>query len=120
MVPEPTGEEHNRPDCFLLSSLISSNALRTRATEEEGRSLHFSLVAHVLAVGGGVLAERGVLWRGGGGQVQAPVAVAAAAVVVVVVLLLHMSVCHLLPQLLQLRWNYACDKQTGIIKSISS
>lgn len=78
-------------------------------------------MAHVLAVGGGVLGERGVLWRGGGGQVQAPVAVAAAAVVVVVVvLLLHLSACHLLPQLLQLRWNYACDKQTGIIESISS
>lgn len=62
----------------------------------------FSLVTHVLPVGGGVLVEKWVLWRCRGGQVEAPVAVVAA-----VVLLLHVSVCHLLPQLLQLCWNHA-------------
>lgn len=76
------------------------------AIEEEGRSLPFSLVTHVLPVGGGVLVDDGVLWRCRGGEVEAPVAVVAV-VVVVVVLLLHLSVCHLLPQLLQLCWNYA-------------
>lgn len=75
--------------------------------KKSGRSLPFSLVTYVLAVGGGVLVDDGVLWRCRGGEVQAPVAVAAAAVVVVVVLLLHLSVCHFLPQLLQLCWNYA-------------
>lgn len=64
----------------------------------------FSLVAHVLAVGGGMLVVEWVLWRCRGRQVEAPVAVVAAAVVV---LLLHVSVCHLLPQLLQLGWNHA-------------
>lgn len=64
----------------------------------------FSLVTHVLPVGGGMLVEEWVLWRCRGGQVKAPVAVVAAAVVV---LLLHVSICHLLPQLLQLGWNHA-------------
>lgn len=75
------------------------------AIEKEGRSLPFSLVTHVLPVGGGVQVDDGVLWRCRGREVEAPVAVVA--VVVVVVLLFHLSVCHLLPQLLQLCWNYA-------------
>lgn len=74
------------------------------ATQKEGRRLPFSLVTHVLPVGGGVLVDDRVLWRCRGGEVEAPVAVVAAAVVV---LLLHLSVCHFLPQLLQLCWNYA-------------
>ena len=60
-------------------------------------------MTHVLPVGGGMLVEECVLWRCRGGQVKAPVAVVAA----VVVLLLHVSICHFLPQLLQLRWNNA-------------
>lgn len=75
------------------------------AMQKEGGSLPFSLVTHVLPIGGGVLVDDGVLWRRRGGEVEAPVAVVAAAVVVV--LLLHMSICHFLPQLLQLCWNYA-------------
>lgn len=66
-------------------------------------------MAHVLPVGRGLLVNKWVLWRGRGGQVKAPVAVVAVAMVVaaVVVLLLHVSVRHLLPQLLQLGWNHA-------------
>lgn len=60
-------------------------------------------MTHVLAVDGSMLVDDGVLWGCRGGQVQAPVAVVAAAVV----LLLHVSVRHLLPQLLQLCWNHA-------------
>lgn len=66
----------------------------------------FSLVTHVLPVGGGVLVEDGVLWQCRRREVEPPVAVVAAAVVVVV-LLLHLGVRHLLPQLLQLGWNHA-------------
>lgn len=76
-------------------------------TQHKGRGgarLPFPLVTQVLAIGGGVLVDDGVLWRCRGGEVEAPVAVAAAAVVV---LLLHLSICHFLPQLLQLCWNYA-------------
>lgn len=74
------------------------------AMQKEWGRLPFSLVTHVLPIGGGVLVDDRVLWRGRGGEVEAPVAVVAAAVVV---LLLHLSVCHFLPQLLQLCWNYA-------------
>lgn len=81
------------------------SAVLIDATQKEGRRLPlFSLVTHVLPVGGGVLVDDQVLWRCRGGEVEAPVAVVAAAVVV---LLLHLSVCHFLPQLLQLCWNYA-------------
>ena len=56
----------------------------------------FSLVTHVLSICGGMLVEEWVLWWSRGGQVKTPVAVVAA----IVVLLLHMSICHLFPQLL--------------------
>lgn len=98
--------EHTTGFCVVVSSpliLPFVLAVLTDAMQKEGRRLPFSLVTHVLPIGGGVLVDDRVLWRRRGGEVEAPVAVVAA----VVVLLLHLSVCHFLPQLLQLCWNYA-------------
>lgn len=78
--------------------------MQIKGNTEYVEDSRFSLVAHVLAIGGGMLVVEWVLWRCRGRQVEAPVAVVVAAVVV---LLLHVSVCHLLPQLLQLGWNHA-------------
>ena len=85
-----------------LHSARRSQSFSQKHTTTHQQHSPLPLVAQVHSVGRGVLVEQGVLGGRGGGQVQASVAVVAA-----VVLLLHMSVRHLLPQLLQLGWNHA-------------